>query len=129
MPMNLGSLGSGNVQQGIEVNSWGRPVAYHVYKAHPASTLRMSTATKRVPAENMLHLAMRKRLHQLRGISLLHGVITRLADIKDYEESERVAARIAAALSFYIKRGDGAAGDEGSIRSQALRVTLTLRRA
>ncbi|WP_249924842.1 phage portal protein, partial [Escherichia coli] len=79
VPMNLGSLGSGNVQQGIEVNSWGRPVAYHVYKAHPASTLRMSTATKRVPAENMLHLAMRKRLHQLRGISLLHGVITRLA--------------------------------------------------
>ncbi|NHV87550.1 phage portal protein, partial [Escherichia coli] len=51
-------------------------------------------------------------LHQLRGISLLHGVITRLADIKDYEESERVAARIAAALSFYIKRGDGASGDE-----------------
>lgn len=113
VPMNLGSLGSGNVQQGIEVNAWGRPVAYNVYKAHPASTLRMSTATKRVPAENMLHLAMRKRLHQLRGISLLHGVITRLADIKDYEESERVAARIAAALSFYIKRGDGAAGDDG----------------
>lgn len=46
----------------------------------------------------MLHLAMRKRSHQLRGIARLHGVITRLADIKDYEESERVAARIVAAL-------------------------------
>ncbi|MGK9012162.1 phage portal protein [Serratia marcescens] len=113
VPMNLNSLNSGNVVQGIEVNGWGRPVAFNVYKAHPASSLRMSTATKRVPAENMLHLAMRKRLHQLRGVSLLHGVITRLSDIKDYEESERVAARIAASLGFYIKRGDASQGDDG----------------
>ncbi|WP_163450718.1 phage portal protein, partial [Escherichia coli] len=41
-------------------------------------------------------------------------VITRLSDIKDYEESERVAARIAAALGFYIKRGDAQSlGDDG----------------
>ena len=53
----------------------------------------------------MLHLAQRKRLHQLRGISLIHGVITRLSDIKDYEESERVAARIAAALGFISSAG------------------------
>lgn len=67
---------------------------------------RFSAELKTVSAENMLHLAQRKRSHQLRGISLIHGVITRLSDIKDYEESERVAARIAAALGFYIKRGD-----------------------
>ncbi|EPH3362934.1 phage portal protein, partial [Citrobacter freundii] len=67
-----------------------------------------SAELKTVAAENMLHLAQRKRLHQLRGVSLLHGVIRRLGDIKDYEESERVAARIAAALGFYIKRGDAA---------------------
>ncbi|KQN46897.1 portal protein [Serratia sp. Leaf50] len=104
---------STQVQQGIEINSWGRPVAYSVYKYHPASTVRMTSGAKRVPAENMLHLAMRKRLHQKRGVSLLHGVITRLADIKDYEESERVAARIAAALGFYIKRGDAASWEQG----------------
>ena len=33
------------------------------------------------------------------------SVITRLEDIKDYEESERVAAKIAAMLTAYIKRG------------------------
>ena len=53
-----------------------------------------------------MHLGLFKRLHQLRGVSIFHGILTRLADIKDYEESERVAARIAAALAFYIKRGD-----------------------
>ena len=35
---------------------------------------------------------------------MLHGVIIRLADLKDYEESERVAARIAAAFTMYIKK-------------------------
>lgn len=39
---------------------------------------------------------------------MLHGVIIRLADLKEYEESERVAARIAAAMTLYIKKGDAA---------------------
>ena len=61
----------------------------------------------------MIQLSLKKRLHQLRGVSMLHGVIIRLADLKDYEESERVAARIAAALTMYIKKGDAASyGDE-----------------
>lgn len=108
VPINMSGSG---INQGIELNGWGRPVAYNVYKSHPGSAWRTSTAMKRVTAENMLHIAQRKRLHQLRGVSLLHGVITRLADIKDYEESERVAARVAAALGFYIKRGDGTSYD------------------
>lgn len=99
------------IRQGIVVNSWGRPTAYKVYKFHPANMAGFSSQLKTLPADKMLHLATRKRLHQMRGISLLHGVITRLADIKDYEESERVAARIAASLGFYIKRGDAASLD------------------
>lgn len=108
VPFNLNSTTGQQIRQGIILNAWGRPVAYRVHKYHPANMAGFSADLKTIPAENMLHLAQRKRLHQLRGISLLHGVITRLGDIKDYEESERVAARIAAALGFYIKRGDGA---------------------
>ncbi|MGL4727005.1 MAG: phage portal protein [Scandinavium sp.] len=111
VPMNLNSTAGQQVRQGIIVNAWGRPTGYKVYKNHPASLSGFSTDLKTIGADNMLHLAMRKRLHQLRGISLLHGVIPRLADIKDYEESERVAARISAALGFYIKRGDAASLD------------------
>ena len=36
---------------------------------------------------------------------MLASVITRLEDIKDYEESERVAAKIAAMLTAYVKKG------------------------
>ncbi|HEY3983582.1 phage portal protein [Cedecea sp.] len=114
VPFNLNSTAGQQVRQGIIVNAWGRPTGYRVYKHHPAGFSGFNADFKTVSADNMLHLAHRKRLHQLRGISLIHGVITRLADIKDYEESERVAARIAAALSFYIKRGDAQSmGDDG----------------
>lgn len=114
VPFSLNSTAGQQIRQGIIINDWGRPTGYRVYKNHPGSLSGFNTEFKTISADNMLHLAQRKRLHQLRGISLIHGVITRLSDIKDYEESERVAARIAAALGFYIKRGDAQSlGDEG----------------
>jgi lambda family phage portal protein len=97
---------SKRVRQGLEVNGWGQVVNYHVLLDHPADQVGFRYKTKVIPASSMMHLGLFKRLHQLRGVSIFHGILTRLADIKDYEESERVAARIAAALAFYIKRGD-----------------------
>jgi len=61
---------------------------------------------KPIDGDDLIHLKMVKRIGQTRGISLLHAVITRLEDLKDYEESERVAARISAAAAFYIKKGN-----------------------
>ncbi|MGV8691689.1 phage portal protein, partial [Pseudomonas aeruginosa] len=48
----------------------------------------------------------RKRIGQNRGVPMLHAVLIRLADLKAYEASERVAARISAALAMYIKKGN-----------------------
>jgi len=118
VPYTLNSTTGQQIRQGIVVNAWGRPTGYKVYKNHPASFTGFNTEFKTIPADNMLHLAQRKRLHQLRGISLIHGVITRLSDIKDYEESERVAARIAAALGFYIRRGDAQSLDDSGEYSE-----------
>lgn len=99
---------SGNtVRQGIETNAWGKPVAYWAHKSHPGEWFSgvMLSDLKRISADNMLHVACLDRFHQLRGVSEFASVITRLEDIKDYEESERIAAKIAAMLTGYIKRG------------------------
>jgi lambda family phage portal protein len=93
--------------QGIERNNWGQPQAYHFYKEHPGSVYGLNTNTVAVPAARVMHLKHTNRLRQGRGVSILHAVITRLEDLKDYEESERVAARISAVLAAYIKRPDG----------------------
>jgi len=97
------------VEQGIERNAWGQPVAYFVHKHHPAEGigpgLSFSTQDlKRVPAERVRHIALLDRIGQMRGISEFASIITRLEDIKDYEESERIAAKIAAALTAYVKK-------------------------
>lgn len=101
---------SQGIYQGVERNAWKRVQAYHLFKHHPGGStafgsLSYAQNTKRVLAEQVIHIAHRKRIGQNRGVPLLHAVLIRLADIKDYEESERVAARISAALAMYIKKG------------------------
>lgn len=106
LPMELSDSKKGIVQ-GIERDAWRRVKAYHLLKAHPGDLQAgFYQSTKRVEAERVIHIAYRKRIGQSRGVPLLHSALVRLADIKDYEESERVAARISAAMAFYIKKGD-----------------------
>lgn len=95
-----------DTEAGITRDAWGAPRTFHVYKQHPGSgrATLSDTALKPVPAERMLHLAIRERLSGLRGISHFASIITRLHDVKDYEDSERLAARIAAAIAAYVKR-------------------------
>ncbi|GGY67985.1 phage portal protein [Pseudoduganella albidiflava] len=95
------------IAQGVERNAWGKAVGYWVYKAFPGSDNwgKGSYELKRIDAANMLHVASLDRIGQTRGISEFASVITRLEDIKDYEESERIAAKVAAALTVYVKKG------------------------
>lgn len=93
------------IVQGVELNTWNRPLAYHVYKQHPGDSSAVSGQTKRVPAGRMIHLKHMLRLHQVRGVSLFASVLNRFDDIKEIDESERVAARVAAAMAGFIKKG------------------------
>jgi lambda family phage portal protein len=108
-----------NIRQGIERNNWGRPTAFHVYRGHPGDDWRAwNLRTKRVAAENMLHHAHVTRIGQLRGISVLAPVITRLQDIHEYEDSERLANKMAADLVMKITRGAPEMwGSEGGAKS------------
>jgi lambda family phage portal protein len=106
VPMDFQST-SPVISQGIEINAWGRPVGYHVYRQDPAgvSGLLNQSGLKRIEAARMLHLANRHRIRQLRGVSVFASVLGRLDDLKDYEESERIAAKVAASMAAYIKKG------------------------
>ena len=110
------------IVQGIERNAWGRPTALHVIKVDNTQLggpLSYSGNTKRIPWEYVLHIANIDNIGQVRGVSEFASVITRLEDIKDYEESERVAAKIAAMLTAYVKKGTSDAYDpsaDGSAR-------------
>lgn len=96
-----------NLVQGIERSAWGAPLFYWFYKGNPKETLSLASGKsglKRVDAARISHLARRDRLGQMRGLSELASVFNRLQDIKEYEDSERIAAKVAAALTAYIKK-------------------------
>jgi lambda family phage portal protein len=109
VPFDLIDLRAG-ITHGIVKDADGRPTSYYVYTAHPGDNggvlagLGLVPDARPVPAAQMSHIRFVRRLHQTRGVSILHGVLTRLDDLKEYEESERVAARVAAAFTAYIKR-------------------------
>lgn len=94
-------------RQGIKRDSWGRATHYAVYKEHPAEGYfsTRSQEIKIIPAERMGQLKMVSRFRQLRGISVFASALERLADIKETDENERVAARVAAAMTGYIRKG------------------------
>ena len=99
---------SKNIFQGVERSVWGRPTGYYFYKSNPGDFFIQPTAqeVKRVVAQNVSHIKVVERIRQARGVSIFASVITRLQDLKDYEESERVAAKVAASMAAFIKKGD-----------------------
>lgn len=112
VPLELNDPGK-SLTQGVYLNDWGAPTKYAVYKNLAAKGLLLGD-TKDIAADNMLHLKFTRRLHQVRGNSLLTGILIRLSAMKEYEDSELTAARIAAALGMYIKKGDGMTYDDAN---------------
>lgn len=98
---------SRGITQGVQRNAWLQPTGYWLYKGHPGDYQRTADTLdmKMLPASNILHLKMMMRIAQVRGISLFGAVIPRLLDVKDYEDSERIAAKVAANLCAVITTG------------------------
>jgi lambda family phage portal protein len=110
--------GKQGIRNGIKKNVWGRPNTFFFFKQYPTegpgdSTLTGLTtgfshvsldAVKGVIAQNVVHLKRTDRIRQTRGVSDFSSIFTRLDDLKDYEESERMAARIGAAFAFAITK-------------------------
>lgn len=93
--------------QGVRLNAWNRPTHFSVYKIHPRDILAFTDwQTKIVSADRMMHYKLADRIGQLRGVSVFASVLERLDDVKDYETSERIAAKIAASMAAMIRKGD-----------------------
>lgn len=110
---------SRGIRQGIQVNAWGRATGYHVFKGDPREGGAWISPgdMKVIPAANMIHVSTMDRLHQWRGVSEFASVLTRVEDLKDYEESERIAAKVAASLTAYVKRTSPDGFDPASVQT------------
>jgi len=105
----IGANGENQVRMGVEVDTFGRAVAYWIREHHPSEIRYAINATDkmiRVPADQIIHLRIVDRWPQTRGEPWLHATMRRLNDMEGYSEAEIVAARGAAAYMAFIKTPD-----------------------
>jgi lambda family phage portal protein len=103
-------------KRGIVFNSKGDPVRYSCYTAHPGDYLPGQLDSIEYAADHITHLFIRKRASQTRGVSRLAPLIEEIRDLSEYQSSERIAARLAAAFGIFIKTteyGNAAANPVG----------------
>jgi len=116
--LNGRSQQGNEIRMGVEVDTWGRPVAYHFLAYHPGdyqfSNQQISTQRhKRVPAEEVIHLYRTERPGQTRGVTWFASAIQRLHHLQGYEQAEVVRARASSALMGFITSPEGELqGDE-----------------
>lgn len=104
--------------QGIELDSAGRRVNYHIYKTHPGDKLaKLETIV--VPAEEVVHVFKQKRAGQVRGITWAHAVVEKLKDHDDYQYSTLVRQKVAANFGGLIT--SSAAGSDALIDEEELK--------
>jgi len=102
----LPSPGVNEIRMGVELDPYNAPVAYHVWTRHPADAGARQRI--RILASEMVHLFVRYRVNQTRGVTWLAPVLTSSRMLDGYTEAELVAARMNAAQMGVIVTPDPA---------------------
>lgn len=112
-------LPNGNeIRMGVELDPFGRPVAYHFLTYHPGdydfSNYNANKKHKRVPADQVIHAFLPLRAGQTRGEPWLSPAIPALKQLGAFREAAVINARIGASKMGFITTpaGDGFMADD-----------------
>ncbi|MBB3103792.1 phage portal protein [Azomonas macrocytogenes] len=102
-----GQNGNNLIIQGVEFDPIGRRVAYWLFDQHPGAAQAFATsASKRVPAEDIIHVFLARRPGQARGYTWLAPAMQRLHSFDDMEDAVMEQAKIAACFAAFITKDD-----------------------
>ncbi|MDN3699188.1 phage portal protein [Vibrio cortegadensis] len=88
----------GGLMEGIKRNQFGQTESYLIQKDSKGFEYA------EVDAGFICHLKFTRRLHQNRGISILHSAIDLADRIENYDFTEMLGHEIAAKFAFYVQR-------------------------
>lgn len=120
------------IDEGVELDEMGRPVAYYIANRNPESTLinQPILEFKRVPIydevtgeRNILHLFNPERIGQRRGVPFLAPVIETLKQLSRYTDAELMAAVVSGMYSVFFEhpeRESGQVGEESYASEEGL---------
>lgn len=97
----------GRITLGIETDAIGRRVAYWLYEQHPGGNTFISSASRRIPAESILHIYDQDRAQQMRGYSWFAPVDVRLHEFHEFEDATLVKQKVAACMAAFVTDLDG----------------------
>jgi lambda family phage portal protein len=100
----LPSIGQNEIRSGVEIDANGRPVAYHIWTRHLSDSGQR--IRQRVSADEIIHLFVRYRGAQTRGITWFAPVLTSVKMYDGLTEAELVASRASAAKMGFIVTKD-----------------------
>lgn len=97
---------------GVEVDSNGAPVAYHISKSHPhgidsndvVTTQRVKAWGDKTGRQNVIHVFDMQRPDQKRGVSWLAPVITKFKQLNRYSDAEIMAAVVSGMFTVFVKK-------------------------
>jgi len=116
-------LQNGNsLMNGIEINSEGKVVAYHICSVNPQESgsgkkewTRVVKRSEKSGNPNVLHIFNAERAEQYRGVPLLAPVVQSIKQISRYTEAEIMAAIVNSMFTIFVttENGDDIAGFGG----------------
>ena len=92
---------------GVEFDSDGKRLAYHVLPRRRGTALLQNLGHIRVPAEDMLHLFVPLEPGQVRGLSWLSPVLLRSQTLDSYEDAQLKRQEVAALFAGFIRDVNG----------------------
>jgi lambda family phage portal protein len=94
---------SNAVRMGVEIDKYGRPVALHVFTAHPNDGADSSRTRERIASDEIIHAYLVEHAEQYRGIPWMAPGILTLHHLGEFDQSALLAARKGAdTLGFFI---------------------------
>jgi len=118
-PGNENDTLSYKIRGGVEVDSNGTPVAYHIRKQHPGDYtpsnewVRVLARGSRSGRPNVLHIFDKDRPGQRRGMPFLAPVLEQLKQLTRFSEAELMAALVSAFFTVFVKTKSGDSLSEG----------------
>lgn len=97
--IDTGSFKELNIHNGLKLGAYNRTEAY-LYKSDPAD---FSQKPVLIPADEIIHLAHKTRINQLRGVSKLAPVLGTISDLANYQEADRLGRLAAARVTVVHK--------------------------
>lgn len=118
--MFTGRHGNNSVMMGVEVDDYRRPVALHIFAAHPNDGIHSDRRRIRVPMSDLLHIFKVERPEQVRGIPWMSPGMLSLHHLGNFKLAALLAAEHGANHFGFFTTPDGSTPVGGLENGEAI---------